>query len=41
MADQPFSWERIGMVLLLGFATTVMAQALGQTYGAAFDAQVK
>lgn len=40
MTDQPFYWDRIGMVLLLGFVTTIMAQALGHAFGAAFDAQV-
>lgn len=40
MTDQPLCWDRIGMVLLLGFTVTVMAQALGHAFGAAFDAQV-
>lgn len=40
MTDQPLYWDRIGMVLLLGFVTTIMAQALGHAFGAAFDAQV-
>ena len=41
MTDQPLNWDRIGMVLLLGFTVTIMAQALGHAFGAAFDAQVR
>ncbi|KAK6640242.1 hypothetical protein RUM44_011928 [Polyplax serrata] len=40
MTDQPLCWDRIGMVLLLGFTVTIMAQALGHAFGAAFDAQL-
>lgn len=40
MTDQPFQWDRIGKVLLLGIAVTIMAQALGHAFGAAFDSQV-
>ncbi|KAL0267316.1 UNVERIFIED_CONTAM: hypothetical protein PYX00_009620 [Menopon gallinae] len=40
MTDQPLHWDRLGMVLLLGFTVTIMAQALGHAFGAAFDAQL-
>lgn len=40
MTNQPLEAERIFKVLLLGILVTMMAQALGHAFGAAFDAQV-
>lgn len=40
MTDQPMEADRLLKVLLLGVLVTMMAQALGHTFGAAFDAQV-
>lgn len=40
LTDQPFELDRLGKVLLLGIVITIMAQALGHVFGAAFDAQL-